>query len=152
MSSLEEEKVYAKVQVNNKCEEHIITFYPIKQQISYSIGVYGAEKRLKMKLDLEKCISASNVAQQLIDSCSSIEELNLLAKVTWPEIGRINTDVKLTPEVKEEQRVMIEDKRVAKEAISILETIALDDKATAAKVRSNLISLTNIVKKTISSI
>lgn len=72
--------------INEECRARLLARYgPPEEQVSRSIGVYGATEQQAMKEGIAATIDASNVASNAVISAPDITTVEAVT-VTWPAI------------------------------------------------------------------
>ena len=72
--------------INAECRARLIARYgPAEEQVSRSIGVYGAQAQSDMQAGIAATIDASNVAQNAILAAADLAAVEAVT-VTWPVI------------------------------------------------------------------
>ena len=72
--------------INAECRARLIARYgPAEEQVSRSIGVYGAQAQSDMQAGIAATIDASNVAQNAILAAADIAAVEAVT-VAWPVI------------------------------------------------------------------
>ena len=72
--------------VNAECRSRLIArFGPAEEQVSRSIGAYGAVEQAALKLGVETTLDASNVASNAILAAADLAAVEAVT-VTWPVI------------------------------------------------------------------
>lgn len=72
--------------INAECRRRLIArFGPAEEQVSRSLGVYGAVERDAMQTGIAATIDASNVASDAVDAAQTIAAVEAVT-VSWPAI------------------------------------------------------------------
>lgn len=72
--------------INAECRARLIArFGPAEEQVSRSIGAYGAVEQAALKLGVETTLDASNVASNAILAAADLAAVEAVT-VTWPVI------------------------------------------------------------------
>ena len=72
--------------INAECRARLIArFGPVEEQVSRSIGVYGATEQSAMQAGIAATIDASNTAQNAILAAADLAAVEAVT-VTWPVI------------------------------------------------------------------
>ena len=73
-------------QINAECRSRLLTrFGDPAEQVSRSIGVYGATEKAALESGISATIDASNVASDLVTAATTVQEVEAVT-VTWPVI------------------------------------------------------------------
>lgn len=74
------------VAINAECRARLIArFGPAEEQVSRSVGVYGAAEQAALKIGIELMVDAANAAQNAILAAADIAAVEAVT-VTWPVI------------------------------------------------------------------
>lgn len=72
--------------INAECRARLIArFGPAEEQVSRSVGVYGAAEQAALKIGIELMVDAANAAQNAILAAADIAAVEAVT-VTWPVI------------------------------------------------------------------
>ena len=72
--------------INAECRARLIArFGPAEEQVSRSVGVYGAAEQSALKIGIELMVDAANAAQNAILAAADIAAVEAVT-VTWPVI------------------------------------------------------------------
>ena len=74
------------VAINAECRARLIArFGPAEEQVSRSVGVYGAAEQAALKIGIELMVDAANAAQNAILAAADLAAVEAVT-VTWPVI------------------------------------------------------------------
>jgi len=72
--------------INAECRARLIArFGPAEEQVSRSVGVYGAAEQAALKIGIELMVDAANAAQNAILAAADLAAVEAVT-VTWPVI------------------------------------------------------------------
>lgn len=72
--------------INAECRSRLLARYgPAEEQVSRSVGVYGAAEQSALKIGIELMVDAANAAQNAILAAADIAAVEAVT-VTWPVI------------------------------------------------------------------
>lgn len=72
--------------INAECRARLLTrFGDPAEQVSRSIGVYGATQKAALETGISATIDASNTASDLVTAATTVQEVEAVT-VTWPVI------------------------------------------------------------------
>ena len=68
------------------CKAHILSKYPLENQLSSALGVYPDSVAEDMTDFIASCIHEENRVFDNIEAATTAEELTLVARPVWPEV------------------------------------------------------------------
>lgn len=71
------------VAINAECQTRILARWPLEQQVSAQMGIYGAEQADACRAWIDAHIAASNTASDAVDAAATESAVEAVT-VTWP--------------------------------------------------------------------
>jgi hypothetical protein len=83
---LDAHKAYKIRRINDECRNRLLARYgTAEEQVSRSLGIYGAAEKAAMETGIAATIDASNAASNVVLGSTTIEQVEAVT-VTWPVI------------------------------------------------------------------